>query len=246
MTAATVDKSCAELHDPEHRHRDIRRGSARAAVFGISDGLVSNASLVLGMEGAHPAAAAVRLAGLAGLAGGALSMAAGELISMRAQAELLERELEIERREIALHPEGELRELVRIYEGRGIEPGVAAALAREMMATPEQALEAHAREELGFDPNELGSPISAALASLSSFAVGAFVPLVAVLVASGWRAAAFASVLSAVAAGVVGALLGHFSGRTRWQSALRQVAICAGAAAVTFGIGTGVSHIHGL
>jgi VIT1/CCC1 family predicted Fe2+/Mn2+ transporter len=246
MTAAPADTAPAELHDPEHRHRDIRGGSARAAVFGISDGLVSNASLVLGMAGAHPAAAAIRLAGLAGLFGGALSMAAGELISMRAQAELLERELDIERREIALHPDGELRELERIYERRGIEPGMAAALAREMMATPEQALETHAREELGFDPNELGSPISAALASFASFAVGAFIPLLAVLIATGAAAAILASLLSVVAAGAVGGLLGHFSGRTRWRSALRQVAICAGAAAVTFGIGTGVGHIHGL
>ena len=246
MRETTTTEPPSELHDPEHRHRDIRGGSARAAVFGISDGLVSNASLVLGMEGAHPAAVAVRLAGLAGLFGGAMSMAAGELISMRAQAELLERELEVERAEIARHPEGEHHELTMIYERRGVAPEVARALATEMMATPERALETHAREELGIDPDELGSPVGAALASFASFAVGALVPLVAVLALTGTGAAVLALALSGLAAATVGVVLAHFSGRSPWRSALRQVGVCAGAAAVTFAIGTAVGNISGL
>ncbi len=245
-TEVAISEAPNELHAPVYRHRDIRGGGARAAVFGVSDGLVSNASLVFGMEGAHPAAAAVRLAGIAGLLGGALSMAAGELISMRAQAELLERELEIERTEIARHPEGERQELVMIYERRGVTPEVARVLAAEMMATPERALDTHAREELGIDPDELGSPVSAALASFASFSVGALVPLSAVLLASGGAAVALAVVLSAVAAAAVGAALGIFSGRTWWRSAARQVGVCAAAAAVTFGLGTAVGRVHGL
>ncbi|MDA8294966.1 MAG: VIT1/CCC1 transporter family protein [Actinomycetota bacterium] len=246
MANTAVTEVLSELHDPEHQHRDVRGGSARAAVFGISDGLVSNASLILGMEGAHPAAAAVRLAGFAGLLGGALSMAAGELISMRAQAELLERELAVERAEIQRHPEGELRELVLIYERRGVAPAVAQALALEMMATPERALETHAREELGIDPNELGSPLAAAFASFASFALGALVPLVAVLVSRGAAAGVLAICLSAAGAAAVGTVLAHFSGRSRLRLALRQVGVCAGAAIVTFAVGTLIGHLGGL
>lgn len=242
----TTAEAPRELHDPEHRHRDVRGGGARAAVFGASDGLVSNAALVLGMVGAHPATSAVRLAGLAGLFGGALSMAAGELISMRAQAELLERELEVERREIARHFEGEHHELVMIYERRGIAPEIARALAGEMMATPELALETHAREELGIDPEELGSPVSAALASFGSFALGALVPLVAVLALRGVSAVVAAIGLSALAAAAVGVILARFSGRPPWRVVARQVLVCAGAAGVTFGVGTLVSHLTGL
>lgn len=246
MQGTTTAEPARELHDPEHRHRDVRGGGARAAVFGVSDGLVSNAALVLGMVGAHPAAAAVRLAGLAGLFGGALSMAAGELISMRAQAELLERELDVERNEIERHFEGEHHELRMIYERRGIAPGVARALADEMMATPERALETHAREELGIDPDELGSPVKAALASFGSFALGALVPLLAVLLLAGLPAVLLAVTSSAVAAALVGVVLARFSGRSPWRSAARQVVVCAGAAAVTFGVGTLVSHVSGL
>ncbi|MDA8290655.1 MAG: VIT1/CCC1 transporter family protein [Actinomycetota bacterium] len=243
MRDTTTAEAPSELHDPEHRHRDVRKGGARAAVFGVSDGLVSNASLVLGMEGAHPAVAAVRLAGLAGLFGGALSMAAGELISMRAQAELLERELEVERAEIARHFDGEHRELQMIYERRGIAPAVAYELASEMMATPERALETHAREELGIDPDELGSPVTAAGASFASFALGALVPLVAVLAVSGAAGAVLAVVASGAAALLVGVTLAYFSGRPPWRSAVRQLAVCAAAATVTFGIGTLVHHL---
>ncbi len=246
MTDMTTTEAPRELHDPEHRHRDIRGGGARAAVFGMSDGLVSNTSLVLGMAGAHPAEAAVRLAGLAGLFGGALSMAAGELVSMRAQAELLERELEVERAELVRHPEGERRELAMIYERRGVDPAVARILAAEMMATPERALDTHAREELGIDPDELGSPARAAAASFVSFAVGAFVPLVALLVLSGAGAVLLAVGLATGAAGATGVVLARLAGRPSLRSALRQIGICAGAAAVTFAIGTAFGHISGL
>ena len=131
---------------PEKHHRDIQGGAARAAVFGVSDGLVSNVSLILGVAGASTGAGLVRLAGLAGLISGACSMAAGEYVSMRAQQELLERELEIERREISRHPSAERRELARLYEKRGLEADMAFELAGAMMKDPAQALETHARE----------------------------------------------------------------------------------------------------
>ena len=236
----------AELHTACQQHRDITGGWARAAIFGISDGLVSNASLVLGMEGAHPAVAAIRLAGMAGLLGGALSMAAGELVSMRAQAELLQHELEVERAEIERAPEHEREELALIYRRRGLTPAMADVIATEMMATPELALEAHAREELGIDPHSLGSPLGAAVASFCSFALGALVPVLAVFVAAGAGAALLAAVLSGGVAAVVGALLGRFSGRPVWRASLRQLAVCATAAGVTYAIGTAVGQIKGL
>jgi len=227
----------ADLQPHEHHHRNLQGGGARAAVFGISDGLVTNVSLVLGLAGAHPVAGLVRLAGLAGLIGGAFSMAAGEYVSMRAQRELLERELALERHEIAQRPEGEKRELVRIYENRGVEPGVADQLAKEMMRTPELALETHAREELGITPGSLGSPIQAALSSFGTFALGAAIPLVPWLVTSG-NAGILGSVIAGGAAALaVGAALSIFTGRRWWLSSLRQLAISAVAAGVTFSIG---------
>jgi vacuolar iron transporter family protein len=230
----------ADLQVHDHHHRNLQGGGARAAVFGVSDGLVTNVSLVLGLAGAHPAVGLVRLAGLAGLIGGAFSMSAGEYVSMRAQRELLERELALERHEITQRPEGEKRELVRIYENRGVEPEMADQLAREMMRTPELALETHAREELGITPGALGSPIQAASSSFATFALGALVPLIPWLITSG-NAAILASVIATGAAAIcVGGVLSLFTGRRWWWSALRQLAISAAAAAVTYSIGRAV------
>jgi VIT1/CCC1 family predicted Fe2+/Mn2+ transporter len=229
-----------EVHGGEHRHRDVRGGGARAAVFGVSDGLVSNASLVLGMAGAHPAGGVVRLAGLAGLVAGAFSMAAGEYVSMRAQSELLERELAVERAEIARRPDSERRELVRIYESRGVPSHLARELAEELMADPEVALETHAREELGIDPAELGSPVQAAVSSFVAFSLGAFVPLLPFLLSSGTAAVLAVVAGAGLAAAVIGAVLSVFTGRSWWWSALRQLLICGLSGAATFGIGTAV------
>jgi vacuolar iron transporter family protein len=206
---------------------------------------VSNVSLILGVAGAHPQAAVVRLAGLAGLVAGAFSMAAGEYVSMRAQTELLQRELALEKHEIRHRPEGERRELVKIYESRGIAPELASQLAEEMMRTPELALETHAREELGINPASLGSPIQAAVSSFATFAFGAVLPLIPWLIASGTGATLGSVVVGGIAALVVGAGLALFTQRRWWYSALRQLAISAVAAAVTFGIGhaVGVSGI---
>ena len=231
-----------EPQDHDH-HRDIAGGAARAAVFGVSDGLTTNVALTLGVAGAHPAASVVRLAGLAGLIGGAFSMAAGEWVSMRAQAELLERELAVERRALAHAPEAESRELSAIYQRRGIDPETATAMAHQVMADPEHALEVHAREELGVDPNRLGSPVAAASSSFVTFALGALVPLLPWLFASnGSRGAAavVSIILAALGAVGVGLALARFTGRNAIRTAARQVGIIAAAAGVTYAIGAAV------
>jgi VIT1/CCC1 family predicted Fe2+/Mn2+ transporter len=223
--------------DSGHNHRDIRGGGARAAVFGVSDGLVSNVALILGVAGAHASAGAVRLAGVAGLVAGSFSMAAGEYISVRAQSELMLRELDVERQAISHDPEVERRELAAIYESRGIDSDMARELSVKMMRDPEVALETHAREELGIDPEQTGNPLQAALSSFVTFAVGAFVPLLPWLFTSGTRAILWSVALGAIAALGVGAGLAHFTGRSWVWSASRQLLISGVAAAVTFGVG---------
>ena len=226
-----------DLHIPTHHHRNMQGGGARAAVFGVSDGLVTNVSLILGMAGAHPTGGVVRLAGVAGLIGGAFSMAAGEYVSMRAQRELVERELDLERHEIQHRPEGERRELVRIYEDRGIESRVAHEMATEVMRDPDVALETHAREELGISPDGLGSPVQAAVASFATFGFGALLPLLPWLFTTGNRATVMSVVIGIVAALGVGAGLAFFTGRRWWWSATRQLLIAILAAGVTYLIG---------
>lgn len=221
----------------EHHHRDINGGSARAAVFGVNDGLVSNVALVLGVAGAGPGAGFVRLAGLVGLIGGAVSMASGEYVSMRAQSELLERELEIERIELHRNPIHETDELTQLYRSRGMAHDQASSLAAHLMSDPELALQTHAREELGIDPDGLGSPWGAAASSLVAFSVGASVPLAPWFLASGTGAVVASVVLAVVAALVVGAALAHFTGRSKLRSALRQAGIASFAAAVTWVLG---------
>lgn len=228
-------------------HRDIAGGGARASVFGMSDGLVTSVSLILGVAGASAAPTFVRVAGLAGLLGGAFSMAAGEYVSMRAQVELFQRELAIERREIEEHPAAEKQELIHIYRRRGIAETLAVRLADDMMADHELALATHAREELGIDPDSLGSPTQAALASFVSFALGAVIPLAPYLLGLGRSTAlVLAIVLAGAAALVVGGLLGTFTGRSSWISGLRSLAIAAAAGSVTFGVGVliGVARGH--
>jgi VIT1/CCC1 family predicted Fe2+/Mn2+ transporter len=226
------------LHSRSHRHRDVQGGVARASVFGVSDGLVSNASLILGVAGGSSDPAVVRLAGIAGLIAGAVSMAAGEWVSMRAQRELFERELELERQELERNPHLERAELIQLYRTRGLTEDVARQVATQMMATPEQALEVHAREELGVAPDALGSPLGAAAGSFASFCAGAIVPLIPWFFTSGATAVLWSLVLAVVAAAGVGSALSTFTGRPMWLSAGRQVLIAVVAAGVTFGVGT--------
>jgi VIT1/CCC1 family predicted Fe2+/Mn2+ transporter len=225
---------------PEPHHRNVQGGAARAAVFGMSDGLVSNVALILGVAGAHPAAGVVRLAGLAGLIGGSVSMAAGEFISMTAQNELLERELEMERLELKRRPDHEHAELVQLYRSRGIEESVAEDLARALMRDPEVALETHAREELGIDPSSMGSPVAAATSSFLAFAAGALLPLLPWFFGAGTAAIVISVVIGIAAALAVGGALARFTGRSAPRSALRQLMWSAIPAAVTYAIGSAV------
>jgi VIT1/CCC1 family predicted Fe2+/Mn2+ transporter len=227
---------------PESHHRDIQGGAARAAVLGVSDGLVTNVSLILGVAGANSVGGAgtVRLAGVAGLLAGAFSMAAGEYVSMKAQSELLERELEMERIELRRSPEAEQLELAQLYESRGVDPDVAGELAGEMMRTPELALETHAREELGVDPSSLGNPFQAAGASAASFGLGALVPLVPWFITTGAAAVAISMVLGAIAAVLIGVALARYTGRSWVRSSLRQLLVTVAAAGVTYGLGAAV------
>jgi vacuolar iron transporter family protein len=223
----------------EH-HRNLQGGAERAAVFGVSDGLLTNVSLILGVAGAHPAAGVVRLAGLAGLLAGAFSMAAGEYVSMSAQKELIQREVAIEREELRRHPESEHRELVALYVSRGVPAAAAEQVATALSKNPELALEVHTREELGVNPASIGSPPAAATSSFFSFAVGALVPLLPWFFGSGTAAVLASIILGTVASLAVGFAVAVFTGRSRLRTALRQLAITAAVAAVTFGIGSAV------
>ncbi len=227
-----------EMHQEfEHHHRNVQGGAARAAVFGISDGLVTNVSLILGVAGAQPGPSYVRLAGISGLLAGAFSMAAGEFVSVSAQRELLARELDIERQALTEAPEAEREELAALYQQRGLPAEAARYLAQEMMKTPELALEVHAREELGIDQRSMGSPYLAAVSSLASFAVGAAVPLVPWLFVAGNPAIAASLVLAAVTAVAIGLVLSQATGRSRVRNVLRQLAVSMLAAGVTYLIG---------
>ncbi len=224
----------------EHHHRDVQGGVARAAVFGASDGLVSNVSLILGVAGANPGAGIVRLAGVAGLIAGAVSMAAGEYGSMKAQQELLQRELAMERRELERNPHVETVELAQLYQSRGVDPELARQLAQGVMVDPETALRAHAREELGIDPDALGSPIRAAGSSFVAFSTGAMLPLLPWFFMTGTAAIVASVVLGVLGAAGLGIALAAFTMGSRIRLALRYVVIAVGAGAITYALGAAV------
>jgi len=221
-----------------HRHRDVGGGSARAAVFGVSDGLVSNVALILGVAAAATEANSVVVAGTAGLLAGAFSMAAGEYVSMKAQAELIEREVEIERRSIAQQPQAETNELAAIYRGRGIDADHAATMAEAVMADPEVALEVHAREELGIDPDDTGDPVGAAVSSFVAFGIGAILPLLPWFFIDGDTAIVLSAVIGLITAGAVGVALAYFTERSAVRTAARQMGWAALACSVTWIIGS--------
>jgi VIT1/CCC1 family predicted Fe2+/Mn2+ transporter len=221
----------------ERWHRNDRSGALRAAVFGVNDGLVSNTSLVMGFAGSGAASSTVLFAGLAGLLAGAFSMAAGEYISMRSQREAYEREIALEAEELRDDPEAEAEELALIYRAKGLDEEEAERVATTIMKDKDAALDTMAREELGLDPDELGSPWSAALSSLVAFALGAVVVVLPYVFGSGMAALVTAIVLAALALFGVGTALGLLNGRAALRSGARQLLIGGGAALVVFGIG---------
>ena len=221
----------------ERWHRSAGGGTLRATIFGISDGLVSNLSLVMGFAGAQADAKFVLLAGLSGLLAGASSMAAGEYVSMKAQRELLERQIALEAAELAVTPEEEVAELALIYRAKGLPLAEAERLARQLTADPKVALDTLVREELGLDPGELGSPIGAAVSSFLAFAVGALIPVIPFFFGASVGLVAASLVVSAIALFTVGAVLSLFTGRGVLFSGGRQLAIGGVAAVITFGLG---------
>ena len=223
------------IHD---HHRDVQGGTLRASVFGASDGLVSNALLILGVAGADVSPSTVRVTGFVGLLAGAISMAAGEYVSLKAQRDLVESEISRERIAHREEPDHEIEELAELYVSRGLSPEQATMIAATLMENPDVALEVHTREELGVAPGELGSPTQAAGSSFAAFTVGAFVPLIPWFFTSGGTAVWLSLLFAAIAAGLIGVTLARLTRQPPLRIAARQILIAAGAAVVTYGIGS--------
>lgn len=221
-----------------HRHSVIGSGgNLRAAVFGVNDGLVSNASLVMGVAGATADGNIIFMTGVAGLIAGAASMAAGEFISVRSQRELYEYQIRLEREELEQYPEEEAEELALIYNARGLPMEEARKIATDLLQDPEHALDTLTREELGLNPDDLGSPAGAALASFASFAAGALIPLLPFLFGDRSKSIPLTVLLTALSLFVVGAVLSLFTGKDAMKGGLRMLLIGACAGLVTYSIG---------
>jgi VIT1/CCC1 family predicted Fe2+/Mn2+ transporter len=222
----------------EHHGRSTSGGGRlRAAIFGINDGLVTNASLVVGVAAAEPGRHVVILAGIAGLVAGAFSMAAGEYISMSVQRELFESQIALERQELEENPDWEREEVSIIFRAKGLPADDAERIADHIIAQPEVALDLMAREELGLNPDDLGSPTGAALSSFASFALGAMVPLLPYVVSDGVVALGSALILAATLLMAVGGLTANLSQRSVWFGGFRALVIGAVATSVTYVVG---------
>lgn len=236
-TRAVAPDQVPEHQVPEHHHghRDVTGGWLRPAVFGATDGLVSNAALIAGVAGAHASAHTIAVTGLAGLVAGAFSMATGEYVSVASQQELTQAEIANEKAELRRSPVAEEAELAALWRTRGLPAPLAAEVARVISADPETAWRVHAREELGVDPDDLPSPRTAAGSSFASFALGALVPLLPYLL--GARALWLALVLAAVALFASGAAVSRFTDRSAVYSGARQLLLGAAATGATFLVG---------
>jgi len=220
------------------RHSSVGEGgSLRAAVFGVNDGLVSNAGLILGVAGAGASSGTILLAGVAGLLAGAFSMAAGEYVSMRSQREMYEHQIALEKAELEAYPEEEAEELALIFEARGVPLEEARRHAAQLIADPENALDTLTREELGLNPDDLGSPRGAALSSFLAFAIGGAVPLLPFAVAPAAFALGAAIVATAAGLFLAGAATSLFTGRAAVAGGARMLGIGAAAGAITYSIG---------
>ena len=231
-------QTARETGEHHHDHRDVTGGWLRPAVFGVTDGLVSNTSLLAGVTAAHVSAHSVILTGLAGLAAGAFSMATGEFVSVASQVELTRAEIDIEKSEIKRVPKAEEAELAAIYEARGVEPALARQVAKQLSADPDQAWRVHAREELGVNPDDLPSPWTAAISSFLAFALGAFLPVLPYLL--GVETFGLSILLAGVALFGCGAAVSRFTNRSWPYAGGRQLLLGAAAAGVTYLIGSAV------
>lgn len=222
----------------ESRHKGIgSAGNLRAAVFGVNDGLISNLSLLLGIVGANAPHDVIVLSGIAGLLAGACSMAAGEYISVRSQREFFEYQIQLEKEELDLYPEEEAAELACIYRARGLPKDEAKKLADYVISQPEKALDTLAREELGLNPAELGSPWGAAISSFISFALGALIPLAPFLLGHFVFNIGISIGLTALALIFIGAVLSLYTNRSAWMGSLRMLFIGFIAGTSTYMIG---------
>ncbi len=238
MYAPGSEGDIAGIAKRESWHRVDSGGSLRAAIFGISDGLLSNLSLVIGVAGANPDGSFIILTGIAGLLAGAFSMGAGEWVSVTSQRELFERQIELEREELESDPEQERQELALIYRAKGLPRADAEALSTRIIANRGVALETLAREELGLNPDALGSPWGAALSSFFAFAVGAIIPVIPWFFGDTTPYLIASVVMGLAGMFAVGAAVSLFTGRNAIFAGTRQMLIGAGAAAITYTIGS--------
>jgi VIT1/CCC1 family predicted Fe2+/Mn2+ transporter len=227
----------------EHKHSAIKHANnLRAAVFGINDGLLSNASLILGVAGAQVHSSVILLSGIAGLLAGAFSMGSGEYVSVRSQREMLEHQIELEKHELDTYPEEEAEELALIYQARGVGKEDAERIANTLIQNPEKALETLAREELGINPDELASPWGAAISSFISFVVGALIPLLPFLFSESKYNLFISIGLTMTALFMIGATLSLFTQRNALKSGLRTLTIGVAVGALTYFVGTQLGH----
>ena len=248
LAAMKVRGMVLYAHNPPHpmptrvddigkRHQSGAAGNAlRAGVFGVNDGLVSNAALIYGVAGAAPEPSVIVLTGVAGLLAGAFSMAAGEYVSVRSQREMFEYQIGLERDELDKYPDEEAAELALIYAAKGMDPTEARRLADTLMQEPERALDTLAREELGLNPDDLGSPWVAAISSFAAFTAGAALPLLPFLIGHG-QALTASIALTALGLFAVGASMSLFTGRHALLSGLRMLGIGGAAGLATYFIG---------
>ena len=225
-------------HDDHPDHRALAGGSVRAGVFGVSDGLVTNVSLIIGFAASGVDSSYVRLAGIASAVAGAVSMAAGEWVSITSQNDLVRREIALELRELKRNASAETSELAGMYRSHGMSPKQAEAAAAEVMQDPERAVMVHAREEFGLDPAQLPNPIRVAVVSIFTFLLGAMLPVIPWIAGSGDSARWFSIGIGVVAAGILGAVIAQQSERPWWTGTARQVAITVLAVVVTYAIGS--------
>ena len=232
-------KSHQDLNLP-NQNQFSSSGGLRAAVLGVNDGLVSNFSLVMGFAGGTAATGApeyIIIAGLAGLIAGAFSMAAGEYVSMKSHRDVYEYQISSEREELEMWPEEEEEELVLIYRAKGIPENEAKQIAANIIKKPEIALDTMAREELGLDPDALGSPFLASFSSFIAFSIGAVVPIIPLFFSLGTKSIILSALVSAFALIIVGGSLSTASGRNFISGSLRMLVAGSLAASVTYGVG---------
>lgn len=222
-------------HKPE-THRTDRVGWLRAAVLGANDGIVSTASLVIGVAAAHASQSQILIAGVAGMVGGAFSMAAGEYVSVSSQADAEHADLRIEKRELEQYPQQELKELAGIYSRRGLDADLAMQVAEQL--TAHDALSAHARDELGITPELRARPLQAACSSATAFAVGAALPLATVLIAPDAHRLPVVMASSLVFLAALGAVAARVGGAPVVRGALRVVVWSALAMTATAWVGS--------